>query len=261
MTTEIYLQSSPLAAPGDTSPEAEILREECERASQLAERAGLSALAKVRMNPLREHCVASAGLQPLTKDEYAVWHEWLPTSYQTGDSHRELGRSRRWAEYVFDTIPISVLEVIADLKEKNTFGMLEVRTPERALTDPVLFGWIGRKVYLLARWGESDERLHSFEEIRAGVKARTRWQELRWKQPGTDTFFCSFTALLVGGAIGAGIAEIIGHQGSTVAAPLTITASAMAAFLPTAWLSIKRWRRIRLTIQHLRQQFTYAIER
>ncbi len=71
--------------------------------------------------------------------------------------------------YGYDLVPPDVLEIIA--QRKNIFTYLEIRTPEKAKSDPVLFGIrdLGDKkvTYLLARWSES--RLLSFEEVKKGA--------------------------------------------------------------------------------------------
>lgn len=139
---------------------------------ELAREAGLINLAQKEeieaMRPVREAWAESLGLAPLSSQDYKVWCQFLPTSYSTSRGN--------WSSYEYLTIPKEVLSQIPKLQ--RVFEHLEIRTPERQVLCPALFGRIGEKVYLLARWAES---LRPFKEIREAVDARD-WIE--WATTG-----------------------------------------------------------------------------
>lgn len=125
----------------------------------------------------RKVCIEELGYTPLSKEEYDLWSQWLPTSYQTTATTRvdNTHSIRAWVQYQFDSIPISVGELIAALKDKGLFEYLEIRTPEQPRSpDPVLFGWLDNQPYLLTRWAESDESLVTIEQIKQGLVVRRK---------------------------------------------------------------------------------------
>lgn len=119
-------------------------------------------------------------IPPLSQDEMTVWREWLPTSYSDGDTG-----SRYMTHYNFDRIPKPVLTKWKFYKDQKIFEAFEIWTPERALVDdPILLGVIGTNRYLLARWGESDANLLSFDDIRRRIWLRICSHSARWGMLG-----------------------------------------------------------------------------
>ena len=119
------------------------------------------------------------GLKPLSEQEFGVWRSWFPTAYRQSYQYCECGRTvvtgDGFANYRFDRVPTSVLELIPKLRDEIKFDWLEIRTPERQrVQDPGLFGGKGPLTVLLGRWRESDDRLITFEEIRRGLNVRVQ---------------------------------------------------------------------------------------
>lgn len=120
-------------------------------------------------NEAKTKYLEQVGATRLSKKDYEVWCGWLPREYRDGVLS---------SQYAYDTPPLRVMEMIGKLKEMELFDSLTVRTPEKAQTDPALFGRLGMQWYLLAQWGESDESLIGFEQIKSGVKARRQFGQL-----------------------------------------------------------------------------------
>lgn len=105
---------------------------------------------------------------PLTDSELTIWRAWLPTAYTDtsgGDDHR-------LADYNFDRTPHPVLKVWQKHKESGAFERFEIWTPENHQPDPILVGVNGNARHLLARWGESDANLVSFDDIKRELVRR-----------------------------------------------------------------------------------------
>lgn len=124
---------------------------------------------------------------PLSADEILIWKAFLPTTY--ADSRSD---GRKLRDYHFDRIPSPVLKAWSVHKKSGVFDSFEIWTPEREQTDPILIGVVGRARYLLARWGESDANLLSWED----VKRTVRRQRLKDVDSIVGMFF---TAIMAGG--------------------------------------------------------------
>lgn len=106
---------------------------------------------------------------PMSPAELAVWGAYLPTVYAEKDQHGK----RLLGQYVFDLIPNPVLAQWEAHKQSGLFEGFEIWTPEAiSCPDPILVGIAGDARYLLARWGESDANVVTFEDIRTELKAR-----------------------------------------------------------------------------------------
>lgn len=93
----------------------------------------------------------------LTGHELWVWRRFLPTMY----SHYT------WKNYVFDLIPLEVLEEIQFADSLNLFDTFSIWTPERRVQDPIAVGIYMDRIFQIVRWGES---LKPFTEIELDVK-------------------------------------------------------------------------------------------
>jgi hypothetical protein len=100
----------------------------------------------------------------LSKKELLIWQRFLPTSYR-GSPTKAVSGSTHLQNYRFDLMPKHIYEQWVEWDKSMAFDEFEIRTEEVSL-DPALFGIRGRKYWLLARWGASDEALISFEEIK-----------------------------------------------------------------------------------------------
>jgi hypothetical protein len=170
-TCEIYLKERQGL---DVDEEATFMALEAEMAN--AEAAGLKTQAR---QAGAELALRRLGLEPLSGQEFGVWRSWFPTAYRQSYDHCECGRTTvardDFTNYRFDRVPVSVLELIQRCRDEFKLGWLEIRTPEQQRAqDPGLFGGKGPLTVLLGRWRESDDRLITFEEIRRGLKARSR---------------------------------------------------------------------------------------
>lgn len=106
--------------------------------------------------------------RPMTDDEITIWQAWLPMRYTTLPNE-----GRRLAEYRYDRIPGPVLKMWDACHTAGIFERYEIWTPERD-PDPVLIGVHGNDRHFLARWGESDANLVSFDDIKREL--RRRWE-------------------------------------------------------------------------------------
>lgn len=102
---------------------------------------------------------------PLTEDEMRIWSAWLPTKY-TSNVGRGLDH------YNFDRIPGPVLKKWQAHKKAGDFDSYEIWTPEVHRPDPILLGVNGNARHLIARWGESDANLMTFEDIKSELARR-----------------------------------------------------------------------------------------
>lgn len=99
---------------------------------------------------------------PLTEDELTIWGAWLPTAYV--ESNDPTAHKLWW--YNFDRIPAPVLKKWHALKKAKVFECYEIWTPEVQRPDPILLGVNGTVRHLIARWGESDANLVTFDDIK-----------------------------------------------------------------------------------------------
>ena len=122
------------------------------------------------------------GLKPLSTEELNMLQRWFPTSYRESYHYCNCGQAvaipAAWfplSGYAFDRVPTSVLELLPRLRDELKLDWVEIPTPEEnRRQDPGLFGGKGPLTVLAARWGESDDRLVTFEEIKRGLWARNR---------------------------------------------------------------------------------------
>jgi len=160
------------------SPEPDIgesaLLAELEARSRLSGQTKLHDMGNVAYAKIRALRRKKITTPPLADHELAVWCAWLPTEYRSGYG---------LTSYEFDKPPIHVLEKWVEWDEANVFDVFAIRTPETRMpypqTDPALFGIREEDkdvehYWLLARWGESDEDLISFEQIKQQLKERLR---------------------------------------------------------------------------------------
>lgn len=103
---------------------------------------------------------------PMTDAEVTIWQAWLPRAYTAEDPFYSLDR------YNFDRIPMPVLKVWEAHKQSGIFERFEIWTPENNDPDPILVGVNGNARHLLARWGESDANLVSFDDIKQELVRR-----------------------------------------------------------------------------------------
>ena len=186
-TCEVYATDATNRKEPSSSPEHEIAILGLEAQIPAAKQAGLTVQAERLESEL---AMRRLGLAPLSAEEIQLWRAWLPTAYRVEYLRCECGRTRQkapfgwgprpFADYNFDRVPKRVLDLIARMCNECKLGWIEIRTSERAAQDPGLFGGKGNAVALFARWGGSDERLISFEEIRRGLAARGR--ALTWSR-------------------------------------------------------------------------------
>ncbi|TSC68803.1 MAG: hypothetical protein G01um101456_477 [Parcubacteria group bacterium Gr01-1014_56] len=105
---------------------------------------------------------------PLTDSEMTIWRAWLPTAYTDIQDNQ-----RHWlVDYNYDRIPSPVLKMWQKYKKSGLFERFEIWTPEISQPDPILVGVNGHSRYLLARWGESDANLVSFDDIKRELMRR-----------------------------------------------------------------------------------------
>lgn len=237
MNVELY--KDVIGERAEESPEAEFRRVELAERRALAEKAGMNSQAMMAVQALvredRERAYPLPGL-PLSQEDYAVWAAWLPRQYHSG----YVGKSDL-DNYAFDAVPASVLSMIADLRPMLStpagFDAMEIMTPEgrtsRATVklrqrDPILVGHRGESAYLLARWGESDERLVPFEAIRLGVTALKTlvW----WAETETDPVKA---LAIVGGLVLGVVAAIIANATTNALVPAIAAGSGTACAI---WL-------------------------
>lgn len=175
MVSEVYADSQVMQV-GLLSNVDEAVITELKQGERLAHRMGMPNMASVDevtlLKDFRLTYVQRLRLKPMSSEEWKIWTEWLPTSYRSDGNI--YGQARHeWRNYSFDRIPLRVRELIVHCQEQKVFEWLEIRTQEyKYKNDPALFGWLDGKTYLLARWGESDGKMLSFEDIKEGLKAR-----------------------------------------------------------------------------------------
>lgn len=125
---------------------------------------------------------------PMTDNELVIWNAWLPTIYSDVTEVEQ----HQLANYDFDSIPSPVLRLWEKHKESGLFERFEVWTPRIIQPDPILVGVNGNARHLLARWGESDANLVSFEDIKRELVRR-------WKKDDSEDliFHGAFGAVLL----------------------------------------------------------------
>lgn len=120
---------------------------------------------------------------PMSDTELTIWSGWLPTVYSdiTDDKNLQL------ANYHFDRIPSPVLKMWEKHKQSGLFERFEIWTPEILQPDPILVGVNGNTKHLLARWGESDANLVSFDDIKRELVRRWHNNEVIGDYWSSDT--------------------------------------------------------------------------
>lgn len=116
---------------------------------------------------------------PMTDSELTIWRAWLPTAYTDIDDDKR----HQLANYHFDRIPQPVLKVWEKHKQSGVFERFEIWTPENHQPDPILVGVNGNARHLLARWGESDANLVSFDDIKRELVRRWYGNERIGNEP------------------------------------------------------------------------------
>lgn len=142
--------------------------------------------------------IEQIGLVQMTIVDYIIWQTYLLVSYQTENGHEsylwrlspdeEILHNQchpllrtgtfSWAKNL-NEVPVEICSLIPVLYP--FFDSLEIRNSD-GNQDCCLFGWIGKKTFLLARWWSWDTKI-SFEEIRDVIiptclkvyKARQKW--------------------------------------------------------------------------------------
>ncbi|MBI2005027.1 hypothetical protein HYS79_02635 [Patescibacteria group bacterium] len=131
---------------------------------------------------------------PMTDTELTIWRAWLPTAYtDIGDDKRH-----QLANYHFDRIPQPVLKMWQKHKESGAFERFEIWTPENPRPDPILVGVNGTARHLLARWGESDANLISFDDVKRELMRRWDENEYETGEYWDLPFVPIFPAILIG---------------------------------------------------------------
>ncbi len=192
---------------------------------------------KVRISNVIAWCKARE-LRPLSDADRDVWTEWLPTGYYSKSrKEKESNNGQRyvwdlqfnlsdrgakgWAEYsYYEGVPAHVRRLIVEVKD--LFTRLEIRTPEKQpvpVMDPVLFGHIehpngDRDIVPLARWGESDANLVTFDDIKRIVAVRTGTFKVGKLVEGAGVELLAFAipGLIGGLALGFGSTILLGIQ-------------------------------------------------
>jgi len=150
----------------DQRKRAESLNERIELCIGHGLKAQVELLSKEKVTIERGGLITSP---PLSEDEITIWRAWLPTVYTSDETRGGVSLGR----YSFDRVPLLVLKIWREHERKATFESYEIWTPESIeYPDPVLVGKLGNNTYLLARWGESDASLVSFDDIKRRLARR-----------------------------------------------------------------------------------------
>jgi hypothetical protein len=177
----------------------------------------------------------------LSADDRRTWCMFMPTGYYS-DSRmapaEEWLRSHNLANYQYaDGVPMHVRALMKTLQP--IMSTLEIRTVETTpvISDPALFGHIvlpngERKIYLLARWGESDQNfVRDIEDVKKVLKARmgiSYYVERRYPQQLSSEggLIGSTIALLALGMLFSfltlGISSALGYRLESPALPVTM---------------------------------------
>lgn len=152
---------------------------------------------------------------PMSDTELVIWRAWLPTAYT--DNGDQNGR-HKLADYQFDRVPSPVLKAWEEHKQSGTFERFEIWTPELITQpDPILVGVNGNSRHLLARWGESDANLVSFDDIKRELVRRWYKDERigneplseRWRrrERSSNAFIVALVATIaISSLVGLGVA-------------------------------------------------------
>lgn len=176
---------------------------------------------------------------PMSDTELVIWRAWLPTAYtDNGDQNSR----HKLADYQFDRVPGPVLKAWEKYKQSGMFERFEIWTPEVQQPDPILVGVNGNSRHLLARWGESDANLMSFDDIKRELVRRwygnerianEGWNE-HWAR--LDRGYNAFTVALVASsgigmaaAVAAGVLSRSAYIGWGVAVAVAV-ASGVAVY-------------------------------
>lgn len=189
--------------------------------TKLAAAAGFTAVSEKLLGIGDPDAVAAAlvelGLREISAEEYALWCEFLPTSYF---SHPNLAPPQTFPSslqyYGFDNPPAVALRRIAQIRKISP--VLEVRTPEVKQPDPVVFTHVvypsgKRRVFMVARWAESlSELIASVDDLKTVLCARRgRTFGMPWLVPiPADGVVWSFIFLLFAGGFLGGMTQELG---------------------------------------------------
>lgn len=145
---------------------------ECSEAVALAKELGLELQAKRYEKPLAEEV-----FKELNSDEITLWSNHCPTRYFPGGE-------RPIEQYAFDSVPIEVMRHWKKIKDNYAFDRYEIWTTEktRSNTDPLLIGVIGKRLFLLARWGFESPENTSVEAMAREIHDRLLMADmLNWQ--------------------------------------------------------------------------------
>lgn len=205
---------------------------------------------------------------PLSDEELKVYQRWYPTTYRVSYLHCECSRAHRipqdeqddeqddekksFADYRFDRVPQSVLELITRCRDEFKLDWIEIRTPEKKPQDPGLFGGKGEHAWLFARWSDIGEHLLTFKEIEAGLQARHQIDELSVRSFDLVLNSCALTLLpiLISWFSLVKVFNVI--TGATLSMVVVPIAPVIISF---AWLTIRKFKR---ETKALRKRFAYA---
>ncbi len=162
---ELFVINRKPALDEKEATRATALREKLSIAKSLGLKAQAKSL-KTDLATVERGCIIAT--PPMTDSELAIWRAWLPTAYTDLPDEED----HKLADYNFDRIPSPVLKMWQGHKKSGLFERFEIWTPENPRPDPILVGVNGNSRHLLARWGESDANLVSFNDIKRELVRR-----------------------------------------------------------------------------------------
>ena len=172
---------------------------------------------------------------PMSDTELIIWRAWLPTAYTNSgdDEHRH-----KLEDYNFDRIPQPVLKLWEKHKKSGAFERFEIWTPENEQPDPILIGVNGTMRHLLARWGESDANLVSFDDIKRELIRRwhkneeiggeTSWEQSYREDRTMKAIFAALMGTVLSFLIGVGLVTWLGLKGGGATAMMFMVCTIVA---------------------------------
>jgi len=136
--------------------------------------------------------------------------------------------------------------------ESGVFERFEIWTPENYQPDPILVGVNGSARHLLARWGESDASLVSFDDIKRELVRRWHGNEEIGNESGNEFyarrgrgdkafFMAFFSALFAFVSVMIGLTFFIESREVVVLISAIVAAVvAVSVFVPVRWREIKK---------------------
>ena len=184
----------------DTDLDYHLAKQEYEETRRLAKEIGLeNGITAVRQQIIdwlsqpKIQLAVKLGYGQLSNEDVHSWRAWVKsvTPKEIGKKIRlkryisipymadGLQYAQNWSYYQGDKIPVSIQKVIAAELKNPLWDYLVIETfcyEELRAFDPICYASISRNIYdhsveastnfLLARWGESDEALVSWDDIR-----------------------------------------------------------------------------------------------